>query len=388
MGEPDIRFILMKTRERVYYLDWLRIFAVVMLVPFHTAMIFVTWSFHIKNDVLSQGLTDLNGFIHIWHMPLFFLVSGAGTWFALGFRSGGEYAKERLLRLFVPLVFGMLAIIPPQVYLERISRHQFTGSYFEFWPSIFTTGPYPQGNLSWHHLWFLAYLFVFSMLLLPIFLWMRSDKARARLSRTADFFSQNARVFLLAGPLVLIQFLLRLHWPDGNQNLIDDWANFFYHSTTFIFGSLLLTDRKYLEAIERNRYGALAVAVLCALVIKIISIPSDNIIAAMALNGFDGFNTWCWLLVLLGFGRKHLNFTNKVRDYAVEAALPFYILHQTFIIIIGFYVIQWRIALMLKFLLIIVLTFITVLMVYDLVVKRIGPIRFLFGMKSKKPSAG
>jgi glucan biosynthesis protein C len=293
-----------------------------------------------------------------------------------------------LLRLFVPLVFGMLAIIPPQVYLERIFRHQFTGSYLKFWTSILTTGPYPQGNLSWHHLWFLAYLFVFSMLLLPIFLWMRSDKARARLSRAADFFSKNTRVFLMSVPLVLVQFLLRLRWPDGNQNLIDDWANFFFYSTVFIFGSLLLTDRKYLEAIERNRYGALAAAVLCALAIKIIGFPGGHIIAAMAFYGFNGFNTWCWLLALLGFGRKHLNFTNKVRDYAVEAALPFYILHQTFIIIIGFYVIQWHIALMLKFLLIIVLTFITVLPVYDLIVKRIWPVRFLFGMKSKKSFAG
>jgi len=379
----------MKARERVYYLDWLRIFAVVMLVPFHTAMIFVTWPFHIKNSVLSQGLTDMNGFIHIWHMPLFFLLSGSGTWLALGFRSGGEYAKERLLRLFVPLVFGMLVIIPPQVYLERIFRHQFTGSYFEFWPSIFTTGPYPQGNLSWHHLWFLAYLFVFSMLLLPIFLWMRSDKARAQLGRAAAFFSKNARVFLLSVPLVLVQFLLRLRWPDGNQNLIDDWANFFYYSTAFIFGSLLLTDRKYLEAAERNRYVALASAVLCALAIKMIAFfPGSNIIAAMAFCGFDGFNTWCWLLTLLGFGKKHLNFTNQVRDYAVEAALPFYILHQTFIIIIGFYVIQWHIALMLKFLLIIVLTFITVLLIYDLIVKRIGPVRFLFGMKRRSERNG
>lgn len=111
-----------QSSSRVYFIDWLRIFAVLMLVPFHTGMIFVPWDFHIKNAELSGPLTDFNSFIHIWHMPLLFFLSGAGTWFALGFRSARQYVVERTRRLFIPLVFGTFVIVPPQTYYLSFRR--------------------------------------------------------------------------------------------------------------------------------------------------------------------------------------------------------------------------------------------------------------------------
>jgi len=149
---------------RRHDLDWLRVFAVVVLLFFHSARPFVKWEWHIKNETVSGFITNILEFINIWHMPLFFLLSGSAAWFAMSLRPERSFTKERFKRLFIPLIFGMLVIVPPQVYIERIFRGQFEGSYFSFYLEAFK-GMYPEGNLSWHHLWFLAYLFVFHYLL-------------------------------------------------------------------------------------------------------------------------------------------------------------------------------------------------------------------------------
>ena len=143
---------------RRYDLDWLRVFAVLVLLCFHSARPFDEWGWHIKNETVSGFITSILQFINIWHMPLFFLLSGSAAWFALSLRPERSFAKERVKRLLIPLVFGMAVIIPSQVYIERIFRGQFEGSYFSFYIVAFS-GSYPEGNLSWHHLCFLLHHF-------------------------------------------------------------------------------------------------------------------------------------------------------------------------------------------------------------------------------------
>ena len=123
--------------ERLYYLDWLRVFAVLLLIPYHTGMIFVNVDFHIKNNITSIGLTIFNGFIDNWHMPLFFLLAGASTWFALNKRTPGMFIKERFLRLMIPLIFGIIIIVPPQTFYEIIQKTGFSGNYFDFYYKLF-----------------------------------------------------------------------------------------------------------------------------------------------------------------------------------------------------------------------------------------------------------
>lgn len=149
-------------KSRCYELDWLRVFAVVVLVFFHSSEIFSFGWFHLKNSESSHFFNHFSAFIDIWHMPLFFLISGASTWFALDFRTKTAYRNERFFRLFIPLIFGILNLIPPQSYLENRLKSGYIGSYFNFYPHFFE-GIYPQGNLHWGHLWFLFYLFVFSL---------------------------------------------------------------------------------------------------------------------------------------------------------------------------------------------------------------------------------
>jgi glucan biosynthesis protein C len=132
----------MRGLERRYDIDWLRVLAVLMLIPFHTARIFDIWEpFYAKSDQVSRALTYFFiGGVNAWHMPLFFLLARASTWFALGFRSGGQYIKERLKRLIVPLVFGTL------VSLGALTYGKFAGSFFQYYPRFFQIGA--TGDLS------------------------------------------------------------------------------------------------------------------------------------------------------------------------------------------------------------------------------------------------
>ena len=251
---------------RRYDLDWLRVFAVLILLCFHSARPFVEWGWHIKNATVSGLITNILLFINIWHMPLIFLLSGSAAWFALSLRPERSFAKERVKRLFIPLVFGMAVIIPPQVYIERIFRGQFEGSYFSFYLEAFN-GSYPEGNLSWHHLWFLAYLFVFSLLALPIFKRYLLDRKPAFLKRLMDSMDGRWSLFAPAIPLAIFEAVLRPYWPNGNQNLINDWANFAFYFTIFVYGFVLVSDQKYQLLIQRHGNKAIILSIVTSLVL-------------------------------------------------------------------------------------------------------------------------
>lgn len=142
-------------------------------------------------------------------MPLFMLIAGSSAYFALRKRGLIEFAKERISRIFVPLILGILLIVPPQVYVERVYRDQFIGSYWAFYPHFFE-GIYPQGNFSWHHLWFLAYLLVYSMLAMPLFNFLHNQKGRPIYEKFVVLLQKPLGLLLFAIPLAL--FHVALFW--------------------------------------------------------------------------------------------------------------------------------------------------------------------------------
>jgi fucose 4-O-acetylase-like acetyltransferase len=116
--------------------------------------------------------------LHLWRLPLLFFISGVGVSFAMKSKTASAFIGERSKRLLIPLLFGVLVIVPPQVYFERLQRHQFEGSYWAFYPKIFEFQGYPEGNSSWHHLWFIVYLWVFSVLATPLFVLLKNKVAK------------------------------------------------------------------------------------------------------------------------------------------------------------------------------------------------------------------
>ncbi len=374
--------------DRQYYVDWLRVGAMFLLIFFHTAMIFNVDPWQIKNAVLYPAVNIFTGFLGIWQMPLFFILAGASVWFSLGKRTPGQFVNERLLRLLVPLIFGMLILVPPQLYYERVLDGDFAGSFLAWYPhtfhGIYSVDNAATGNWSWHHLWFLAYLFVFSMILLPAFSYFRKEATRPLITRVVDFLSKPGAIFLLTIPLIIINITLRPLYGWGNQNLVNDWANFLFYITIFFYGFWLVLDCRMIQVAQRNRYITLAVASILSLATyliyaQILPLPGAVWLSLWAIACF------CWLLTFTGIGSLALNFTNRVLSYASDAVLPVYIVHQTVIVVFGFYVIQWNIPDVLKFFLIAFVTLLGSLAMYE-VIKRFNVTRFLFGMKIKRKS--
>jgi glucans biosynthesis protein C len=374
------------------YIDWLRAGAMFLLLFYHTGRLFDEPGWHIKNTVLNEPINIFNRFLDIWHMPLFFILAGASVWFAMGKRSAGTFALERVLRLLVPLVFGMLIIVPPQVYYERIFDGDFSGSFAIWYPNTFHgfySSDSASGNLSWHHLWFLAYLFVFSLLLIPLFRYFRSEKRTPLITRFAGFFEKPGAIFLPALLLIIYNVTLRPIYGYGNQNLIDDWANFLFYITVFFYGFLLMANGRFLQTIRRNRYITLIVAILLSLGIAFLDndiIPGSEDVKEGLILVFQAVACWSWLMTIISAGSLLLTSNNKLLRYATEAVLPVYILHQTLIVVIGFYVVQWNTSVAPKYFFIVFATLAGSLAVYELV-RRLNVTRFLFGIKTRKRPA-
>ena len=395
-----------KKPDRRYDIDTLRVFAVILLIYFHTAMIFNIWSvFHLKDNDLSLEAAIFVSFLNIWHMPLFFFLAGISTYYALSFRTGEEYAKERVKRLLIPLIFGILIIVPPQVYFERLAwwsetRHSpinFNGTYFEFYPQFFI-GIYPNGNFSWHHLWFMWYLFFISLIALPLFLKLRSEKGKQHISDLASTFEKGRKIFLFSIPIMIINISLRWIFPESHD-FIFDWAAILHFLLIFIFGFIVVSDPRFEDSIARNK----GLALFLGIIIAVFTLTFDTLIYLdsslnSTLTGFTTSNpaililiyligmvlwslcVWCWLIAFLGYGRKYLNKENSFIKHFSEIALPYYILHQTVIIIIGFYVIQWDTTILIKYLVITTAALFLTLLGCELI-KTNKITRFMFGMR-------
>lgn len=375
--------------QRRYYLDWLRVLAVILLVYFHSAAVFYVGNlgeFYINNNQSSQVMIDFILFVHQWHMPLFFLISGAATWFALEHRTARQYIAERFKRLFIPFVFGILVLVPPQVYYHLLSKSNHYQSYLQFYPHFFN-GIRPKGNFEWAQLWFVAYLFTFSLVALPLFIYLKG-LAKAWISKLLTFIENPGTVFLLAIPFVAIEAALRPHWP-GFQNLYNDWANFFLYIFYFIYGYIFCSDLKFEHAIERHLKSALSIALPFMLIL--FGLWEANILPERGYSWgyilyqmFRGLNSWLWVIVIIGFGKKYLNFNNKLLAYFNEASYPIFLLHQTVLVPTAFYIVQLHISILNKFLLISTISLILTITLYDLLIKRSNILRFFFGLKPKK----
>jgi len=384
---------------RRYDVDWLRVFATYLLFVFHVAMVFNPAPFyHIRNHDLSFAMLVFDGFIGLWHMPLFFLLAGWSILASLQVRGTSGFLRERLSRLLIPLVAACIVMMPVIKYLELSSgldlNHRglwvsaelqagfatvipgglplaapFHEGFRAFLPTFFTR----LDRFTWAHLWFVAYLFTFTVLYLPLFAALA--RSRRELVRVPGWW-----VYLPVIPLAVIQITLRPRWP-GIQNLYDDWANVAYY-TTFVLAGFLLARYPALErALGREWRRALAIALattgaLLLAVLGVIRTPS-LLLAGSAVAG------WCFIVALLGFARERLMRPAPVLAYLTESAFPVYILHQIAIVGIGYWLVRLPLGIPAKFTLLLVASVAATLGVYHFVVRPTPALRFLFGMKPK-----
>ncbi|MCX2739407.1 acyltransferase family protein [Pontibacter anaerobius] len=361
---------------RRYEFDWLRVLAFSLLIFYHTGMYFVSWDWHIKNPQISETLEIPMLFMSQWRMSLIFLVSGVGVYFAMGYRSAGSFAKDRLKRILMPLVIGMLLVVPPQVYFERVAQGTAT-DYLSFYPSVFNFKPYPEGNFSWHHLWYLAYILCYSLLLLPLLTYIR--RASIKHERLKGW-------MLLVMPALWLSLggvLLNERFPATNA-LIDDWGNHFLYVSVFLIGFILMKLPVLQDKIRSIRWYSLAAAMVTLSLVLLAYWFRDRDFTVLQLNSYyivKQSNRWFWLMSIVGFAMQHLNLKSKYLAQANEMVYPFYILHQTIIVALGFYLRTYDWSISLKFTIISLGTFILCFIIIRYLIMQVNWLRVPFGLK-------
>ena len=157
---------------RLYFLDWVRIFAFFVLIVYHVGMYYVTWGWHVKSPFASDTPESYMMLSAPWRLGLLFMISGVASSFMLAKTSATAFMRQRSWKLLVPLLFGMLVIVPPQPYFEVIEKFAYQGSYGDFMQLYlhnyrgFITDPGEHLILpTWNHLWFVAYLWVYTLAL-------------------------------------------------------------------------------------------------------------------------------------------------------------------------------------------------------------------------------
>jgi len=339
--------------RREFGLDWLRVIAFVILIGFHTGMYFVPWPWNVKNPEISEWLVWPMSFLHAWRLPLLFFISGAGVAFSLRRRGAGQFVRERFRRLGIPLLFGLFILCPPQTYVERILAGWRYASYWEFWGTIFNMVPYPRGNLTWVHLWFLPYILTYSLLCLPLFAALRTAAGRAFSDTLARLCDRPGIVYLVNVPNIVAAVILGPRWPVTN-NLTSDWANFTGSLLTFVWGYILCGNPRFLDLVQRRRREFLWLALGTVVLFYGIRIPH-------VLDGATGYQRlWIYVLVdsyfgmamiftLVGWSRTLLNRDSPALRYANTAVYPFYIIHQTITVLLGYAWLGWHAPFAVKF---------------------------------------
>jgi len=394
--------------------DVMRGLVVAGLVVFHSAVVFASGaSWFVTDPRPSAGFTVFLLWGSLWGMPLLFLVSGMGARYAMRTRSAAAFARERLARLLVPFAFGLLVLVPPMFYLERLGQPGFHQPYWRFWLSfvnvpaiargLLPRGSWTSGGVSFDpaHLWFLYVLLVFSVALLPLFAYLAGPRGRPLTGRLAGFAACHGGVVVLAAavPMMAVEAVFG---PDVNTG---GWERVVY-VFPFLYGFLIASDPRFEAALWRARWPALAAgcAAAGALVAWAGALSGSGAGLGAGVppgwSALQGLAGWAWIVAIMGIvgsitaRRRHSQASADSRAaaapeprwqhatrYGNQAVLPFYLLHEPVIVAAAWFIVRWHAPALPEYAALVIVSFATTLAVYELAVRRFRPARLLLGMK-------
>ncbi len=281
------------------------------------------------------------------------------------------------------------------MYLDRVNDG-FTGTFFQFYKQMFNGEIYDFGintvnggfPVFGNHLWFLILLFIFSLILIGPFVLLRREKSYNRLLKVTSFLAKPGMIFTLVLPIILAE---EIHFLTGQKLPYVGGFTFYTFIIFYFIGFIIASDKNFKEAIEKQIIPALIASILSLVaLITLVTLKPFELFSQGGLTVWDGLYWiiypicgWSILILLLGLGSKYLNKENRARKFMNELVLPFFILHQTVIVVIGFFVVELSIPLFAKFL-IISFSSLAVIIVLLLIIKYLNPLRVLFGMRWKK----
>jgi glucans biosynthesis protein C len=400
-------------------LDVMRAFVVAGLVVFHSAMVFASGSSWFINDPRpSPWFTVFLLWGSLWGMPLLFVVSGMGARYALRSRSATAFIRERLGRLLVPLLTGLVLLVAPMFYLSCVDQPGFHEPYWRFWlrflnPAAIATGIPARG--TWRsggdefdpaHLWFLFSLLVFFIVLTPAFVSLRRPRGARLIDRLAGLTERHPTSALLvaAVPVMAVEAALG---PDKNTG---GWERLTY-VCFFLYGYLLASDRRFEQSLRCLRWWALGCAViasvLLAVAVKLADQAGADVVSGIPprVSAVQGLAGWMWTAAILGLAatvaarlttarpagrpdgsQASASRWRRVAHYGNEAVLPFYLLHEPVIVAVAWAIVRWPGPLLIKYLSVVAASFVLTLALYEGLVRRFQLTRFLFGMKPARPT--
>lgn len=406
--------------RRHHELDWLRVFVILALVPSHAMGFYTANSAKYLGTQYSSPIS-LSTLMSLgsWGMALLFLVAGATAHAMLNRHTPRQFIGERCVRLLIPLLFASLTLIPLQDYLML---HAF--------PEVATTIPAPPGwtphiadspvafylwfvrayvsflipyspqyaFIFWSHLWFIPHLLVISLLTLPLLLWLRGPRGATYVARLADVCARyRGAVFALAVPLGLINVVIGWQWQGwqvvGAPDVANILSQFVFYTVVYLYGFALYSDERLRKAVRRD---GTAVALVVALgIFAVTQLPGmgsqalahDYSAGGIASGMLRAVAAWLGIVALVGLSMRFLNFTNRRARYLTEASYPFYVLHLAVLYLVGLPLLASGVPGALGYLVMVALTYAITLAVYELFIRRIGPLRALFGMRGQHVAA-
>ncbi|MFC0530557.1 acyltransferase family protein [Phytohabitans kaempferiae] len=384
--------------------DAIRMLVVLGLVFFHAALIFDTRDdFYVKNPQTTEAITFAAGFAVVWAMPALFLIAGSGAWHSLRRRGPAGFAVERMLRLGVPLLFATVAILPvPQWLRLKAADPGYGESYPRFWLRFFdvrlSLSDFPfmvRGEFfESGHLWFVVLLLAFCLMLA-----LAARLPSGRMSRVRDAaaaaVARRGVVLLPAIPVAVVAAVL------GMEETFAGWHRWAY-LLFFCYGLALASDDRFRHAMRRDAVPA-AVAGLVLFGASGIAFGTlggdpftDTTIPAGLARLSFGAAGWCWLVAILGLSDRRRparprattkeppRGRRRVYAYLAEAVLPLYVLHQPIVVAVAYIVVRWHMPAPVKYVVIVAVSFVIMFTIYDLLVRRTRPTRFLFGIRSDR----
>ncbi len=376
--------------SRRHDIDALRVLLFGLLILYHVGMLYVTgWEYHLKSHHLADWLQAPMLLVNRWRMPLLFVISGIALHFV---HASGRWAMlaGRTRRVLVPLVFGILVVVPIQPYCQGVTNHLVEPGFGQFLLRYYRFHPWPRGafdgwqyGFTWNHLWYLAYLWVYSLVLIGASTLLES-RAGLALRRAIVGLRGGWLLVLPALPKIVALVTLGDRYPPTND-LVHDWYQHALYFSYFLFGWFIAVDDGLWAELKAMRRRTLVLAVWSGLayvsiVLHVVTDETDGW-PLQAVRVLSGFNTWIWIATLLGWSAALLDRPFRWLPYATEAVLPWYMLHQSIIIGVAYLLIPMNLGPVLEPFIVIAATVCGCAALHEYVIRRIPVTRTLFGLK-------
>lgn len=378
---------------RRHDLDALRVLALISLIAYHCAMLYVAeWDWHLKSAYLQDWLQWPMLAMNRWRMSLLFLISGLAIGLYQPARAPGRFALARTGRLLVPLLFGMLATVPVQAYCQGVTNGTIEPGYGAFIWRYWQLQPWPAGGwdgaehgVTWNHLWYLAYLWVYTLLLTALLPLLESAPGQ-RLQQRLGALRGRALVLVPAALLAAYMVVLMPRF-EITHDLVGDWFNHAQSFTVFLFGyALARSDGFWAELVRLRRPLGWAALAMTSVYVPLLKADIDFAEPALVLIRIGrGLLVWTTLLALLAWARHALDRPFRWLPYASEMVFPWYVIHQTATVALAYWLVPLRLGGALEATLVVGGTLAACLLGGE-IVKRVGVLRPLFGLKWRAPS--